>query len=188
MSDGFGFLRFDNYQPSQNDVYVSPTQMKFALEEYVKSVIAASDMQSSEYHTRKITYVPSQTPERRRDGADSVTEKDRQSFAEVFRDDDTVEEKKDYKKWYILIGALAVILVVMVAVLIKGFSGDDSGKVDNTVQNNTYVSDTITSEESTTQTVTEESTEGIDAAKAVDTEGIIGAVSIWCYCPFISFI
>lgn len=28
MSDGFGFLRFDNYQPSENDVYVSPTQIR----------------------------------------------------------------------------------------------------------------------------------------------------------------
>lgn len=28
MSDGFGFLRFDNYQPSGNDVYVSPTQIR----------------------------------------------------------------------------------------------------------------------------------------------------------------
>lgn len=28
MSDGFGFLRFDNYQPSSNDVYVSPTQIR----------------------------------------------------------------------------------------------------------------------------------------------------------------
>lgn len=28
MSDGFGFLRFDNYQPSKNDVYVSPTQIR----------------------------------------------------------------------------------------------------------------------------------------------------------------
>ncbi len=28
MQDGFGFLRFDNYQPSQDDVYVSPTQIR----------------------------------------------------------------------------------------------------------------------------------------------------------------
>ncbi len=28
MSDGFGFLRFDNYQTSENDVYVSPTQIR----------------------------------------------------------------------------------------------------------------------------------------------------------------
>lgn len=28
MSDGFGFLRFDNFQPSENDVYVSPTQIR----------------------------------------------------------------------------------------------------------------------------------------------------------------
>ncbi len=28
MSDGFGFLRFDNYQPSEDDVYVSPTQIR----------------------------------------------------------------------------------------------------------------------------------------------------------------
>ena len=28
MSDGFGFLRFDNYQPSEHDVYVSPTQIR----------------------------------------------------------------------------------------------------------------------------------------------------------------
>ncbi len=28
MSDGFGFLRFDNYQPSSEDVYVSPTQIR----------------------------------------------------------------------------------------------------------------------------------------------------------------
>ena len=28
MADGFGFLRFDNYRPSENDVYVSPTQIR----------------------------------------------------------------------------------------------------------------------------------------------------------------
>ena len=28
MSDGFGFLRFENYRPSDNDVYVSPTQIR----------------------------------------------------------------------------------------------------------------------------------------------------------------
>jgi transcription termination factor Rho len=28
MSDGFGFLRFENYQPSEQDVYVSPTQIR----------------------------------------------------------------------------------------------------------------------------------------------------------------
>ncbi len=28
MSDGFGFLRFDNFRPGENDVYVSPTQIR----------------------------------------------------------------------------------------------------------------------------------------------------------------
>lgn len=28
MSDGFGFLRFENYRPSESDVYVSPTQIR----------------------------------------------------------------------------------------------------------------------------------------------------------------
>lgn len=28
MSDGFGFLRFENYRPSEHDVYVSPTQIR----------------------------------------------------------------------------------------------------------------------------------------------------------------
>lgn len=28
MSDGFGFLRFENYRPSEQDVYVSPTQIR----------------------------------------------------------------------------------------------------------------------------------------------------------------
>lgn len=28
MEDGFGFLRFENYRPSENDVYVSPTQIR----------------------------------------------------------------------------------------------------------------------------------------------------------------
>ncbi len=28
MADGFGFLRFENLRPSENDVYVSPTQIK----------------------------------------------------------------------------------------------------------------------------------------------------------------
>lgn len=28
MADGFGFLRFDNFRPGENDVYVSPTQIK----------------------------------------------------------------------------------------------------------------------------------------------------------------
>lgn len=28
MADGFGFLRFENYRPSENDVYVSPTQIR----------------------------------------------------------------------------------------------------------------------------------------------------------------
>ena len=28
MSDGFGFLRFENYRPGENDVYVSPTQKR----------------------------------------------------------------------------------------------------------------------------------------------------------------
>ncbi|MBQ3037751.1 MAG: transcription termination factor Rho [Clostridia bacterium] len=28
MADGFGFLRFNNYQPSADDVYVSPTQIR----------------------------------------------------------------------------------------------------------------------------------------------------------------
>lgn len=28
MSDGFGFLRFENYKSSENDVYVSPTQIR----------------------------------------------------------------------------------------------------------------------------------------------------------------
>lgn len=28
MSDGFGFLRFSNFQPSEEDVYVSPTQIR----------------------------------------------------------------------------------------------------------------------------------------------------------------
>lgn len=28
MSDGFGFLRFENYRPGENDVYVSPTQIR----------------------------------------------------------------------------------------------------------------------------------------------------------------
>lgn len=133
---------------SPDDRYVSPTQMKFALEGYVKSVIEAADAQSSEYHTRKITYVSAQGAERRADGADSVTEKDKQIFAEVFRDDD-VEEKKDYKKWYILLGVLAVVLVIMVAVLIKGFSGD-SDKV-----NNTYGTDAVTTVPSTTEEATE---------------------------------
>lgn len=149
------------------DRYASPSQMKLALEEYVKAVIEGADAPSSEYHTRKITYVSTQTPTRRSDGADSVTEKDKQIFAEVFKDDDVAEEKKDYKKWYILIGALAVVLVVMVAVLIKSFSSDNSGKVNNTAQNNTYVSDTITTEPSTTQSVTEEST-GADITETTE--------------------
>ena len=28
MADGFGFLRFENYRPSESDVYVSPTQIR----------------------------------------------------------------------------------------------------------------------------------------------------------------
>lgn len=28
LADGFGFLRFDNYKPSEEDVYVSPTQIR----------------------------------------------------------------------------------------------------------------------------------------------------------------
>lgn len=28
MADGFGFLRFENFRPGENDVYVSPTQIK----------------------------------------------------------------------------------------------------------------------------------------------------------------
>ncbi|MCX7715420.1 MAG: transcription termination factor Rho [Clostridia bacterium] len=28
MADGFGFLRFENYRPSEHDVYVSPTQIR----------------------------------------------------------------------------------------------------------------------------------------------------------------
>ncbi len=28
LSDGFGFLRFENYRPGENDVYVSPTQIR----------------------------------------------------------------------------------------------------------------------------------------------------------------
>ncbi len=28
LSDGFGFLRFENYQTSENDIYVSPTQIR----------------------------------------------------------------------------------------------------------------------------------------------------------------
>ncbi len=28
MEDGFGFLRFENYRPSENDIYVSPTQIR----------------------------------------------------------------------------------------------------------------------------------------------------------------
>lgn len=28
MEEGFGFLRFENYRPSENDVYVSPTQIR----------------------------------------------------------------------------------------------------------------------------------------------------------------
>lgn len=28
MSDGFGFLRFENFRPGENDVYVSPTQIR----------------------------------------------------------------------------------------------------------------------------------------------------------------
>ena len=28
MADGFGFLRFDNYRSGENDVYVSPTQIR----------------------------------------------------------------------------------------------------------------------------------------------------------------
>lgn len=28
LADGFGFLRFDNYRPGSNDVYVSPTQIR----------------------------------------------------------------------------------------------------------------------------------------------------------------
>ena len=28
MADGFGFLRFENLRPGENDVYVSPTQIK----------------------------------------------------------------------------------------------------------------------------------------------------------------
>ena len=28
MSDGYGFLRFENYSPSEQDIYVSPTQIK----------------------------------------------------------------------------------------------------------------------------------------------------------------
>lgn len=28
MADGFGFLRFDNFKPSEDDVYVSPTQIR----------------------------------------------------------------------------------------------------------------------------------------------------------------
>ena len=28
LSDGFGFLRGDNYLPTQNDIYVSPSQIR----------------------------------------------------------------------------------------------------------------------------------------------------------------
>ena len=138
------------YRPEER--YASPLQMKEDIENYVKSALTESAQP-------KPVYVPEyeQKPERT-DGAASVSIKDKAAFAEAFRDDEVTEEKS-YKKWYILIGSLVVILSVMIGIIIGTISGKESTDADDIVFSPDYESTTQASTTNPTVDVTEPVTE-----------------------------
>ncbi len=153
------------------DRFDSPADMKSALEEYVRKVLTANNSASSA--PTSVNYVPSrQTPPKRKDGADSVTAKDKAAFAEAFRDDeqDDIPQKKDYQKWYLLIGVLSVILVVLVIICIQIIRSNDDDIVFNPDYSETTTEPSTTEEETTEEETTEEETTEEETTEELTTE------------------
>lgn len=145
------------------DRYTSPDQLKQALEGYVKNILSTdTTAATTTASVAKAHPVSSTVPKAQKSsGAASVTNKDKAAFAEAFKDDDSEEEKNgnSFKKWYLLLGILAIILAVLVAVLIKGFSDTDDGL--SAIPNfspSYYDTTSESSPEETTSEITEEST------------------------------
>ena len=152
------------------DRFDSPADMKNALEEYVRKVLTANNAAENSPAPAPARYVPTrQTQPKRKDGADSVTAKDKAAFAEAFRDDDQddIPEKKDLKKSYILIGILSVVLVVLIVIFVNILKGDEEDFIIpeyNETTTEQVTGDTVTTEaditeeESTEEETTEEET------------------------------
>lgn len=153
------------------DRYDSPADMKNALEEYVKKVLVAGS--TAEKNPAPVNYVPVRQPsQKRKDGADSVTDRDKAAFAEAFRDDeqDDLPEKKDYKKWYILIGALSVALVVLIVIFVNLLKGNDDDIVYNPDYGQTTTEQVTTEPETTEEETTEEETTEEETTEEETTE------------------
>ena len=161
--------------------YAEPTQMRDALEDYVRNVLtqnaATKPVQTAGHYE-----VPQRT-----DGAASVTAKDKAAFVEAFREDEEPAEEKSFKKWYILIGVLVVILAVLVGVIIGTASNKDdsdndivfSPEYNNTTAGTTtavpgvtepYTEENTTSEDETTAPAEELTTEEITTEEATTEE------------------
>lgn len=165
------------------DRYDSPSEMKLALEEYVKTVLTSAPVTTIQPNVTaepeesvNTRFVPSHTANkaRRTDGADSVTVRDKAAFAEAFRDDD-IPEEKSYKKWYLLIVGLAVILIALVVVFIGVLGGGDDDDIvfspdysDTTISSD--YSEETTEEETTEQETTEEETTEEETTEEETTE------------------
>ncbi len=140
--------------------YSSPLQFRDGIEKYVRNALTESSQP-------KPVAVPEYEPvPQRTDGAASVSGKDKAAFAEAFRDDD-VPEEKSYKKWYIVIGVLVVILAVMVGIIIGSLPGKEDTDNDDIVFSPQYES---TTQGSTTEPATEESTTVVEDTTATTEE------------------
>lgn len=141
--------------------YSSPSQIKSALEAYVRNAI-------TENSAPKAVYVDNPTePSERTSGASSVSSRDKAAFAEAFRDDEPVQEK-NYKKWYVLIGVLAIVLAVLTGVIIGSLSNKNDS--DSGIVFNPDYDDDTTSAVGVTEPFTQESTTIEDETTSVTEE------------------
>ncbi len=133
--------------------YESPFLMRKDFETYLQELAKkAAAIQAAK--TAKTHHVSPQAPAKPRySNSNSVTNEDKEDFAEAFTDDESDDEVKTDKKWLYIVMALVIVLALVVAVVAKSVA--DRNKTPTTEE----VTTSATTQESTTQeTTTEEAT------------------------------
>lgn len=149
---------------SPEDRYASPFLMRIDFEKYLRDLANAPvAVPTQNKAAAKAHHVSSEAPRKpRSDGARSVTDEDKNDFAEAFTDDETDEEERPDRKWLYIVMALAIVLALVIGLVVK--SAVDRNKDSTTTEETTTtvitttVPEPITTTEPTTQETTEETT------------------------------
>ncbi len=135
------------------DRYESPFLMRRDFELYLQDLAKSTAAMQAAKAAKTHHVAPQEQKKPRYNAAGSVTNEDKEDFAEAFTDDEGDEEGKPDKKWLYIVMALAVVLALVIALVAKSVS--DRNKVPTTEETTTAVT---TTEETTTQVTTTEET------------------------------